>query len=208
LLQSYLHWLPQSDSLSLNTYCLLLGLSFQFDALEYLHQFKNPNGTDHPLLHCDLKPDNILITPQLNCYLIDYSVVTPLQGAKPHLGGTLSFMAPERLGGQDMNFQVDLVGLNLSFYYLLTFQRIFRANGITEILGRWLRKDQEKEIQQSELSDPLKGYFLKNLALEPETRAQDIQDLKKDLQKLASDLGLERDREKLIQQLKSLMSIS
>ncbi|VTR95693.1 serine threonine protein kinase : Putative uncharacterized protein OS=Gemmata sp. Wa1-1 PE=3 SV=1: Pkinase: TPR_11 [Gemmata massiliana] len=59
------------------------------DALAYLHQLNVSHG--------DLKPSNIILGPSGHPYLIDFNLATGLDDALIRCGGTIPYMAPERL---------------------------------------------------------------------------------------------------------------
>ncbi len=61
------------------------------DALIYLHN-SNP-----PVIHGDIKPDNIMITPEGNVCLIDFNISSALGAANSYaFGYTLGYAAPEQ----------------------------------------------------------------------------------------------------------------
>jgi serine/threonine protein kinase len=59
------------------------------DALAYLH--------GRGITHGDLKPSNILLGPGGHPYLIDFNLAGPVDDSLPRFGGTLPYMAPERI---------------------------------------------------------------------------------------------------------------
>ncbi|MBP3954056.1 protein kinase [Gemmata sp. G18] len=59
------------------------------DALAYLHQSSVSHG--------DLKPSNIILGPSGHPYLIDFNLATGLDDSLFRCGGTVPYMAPERL---------------------------------------------------------------------------------------------------------------
>ncbi len=59
------------------------------DALAHLHQLNVSHG--------DLKPSNIILGPSGHPYLIDFNLATGLDNALIRCGGTIPYMAPERL---------------------------------------------------------------------------------------------------------------
>ena len=62
------------------------------DALNYLHS-QNP-----PIIHGDIKPDNIMITPEWNVCLIDFNISGILEGqGATTFGYTKGFAAPEQV---------------------------------------------------------------------------------------------------------------
>jgi serine/threonine protein kinase len=59
------------------------------DALAYLHRMGHSHG--------DLKPSNIILAPGGHPYLIDFNLSTGPDNSLLRLGGTLPYMAPERI---------------------------------------------------------------------------------------------------------------
>jgi eukaryotic-like serine/threonine-protein kinase len=89
------------------------------DALAYLHR----SG----LSHGDLKPSNIIFAPGGHPYLIDFNLSTGPDNSLLRLGGTLPYMAPERIrhilgepGGPDPTAPTDVYSLGVVLYEVLT----------------------------------------------------------------------------------------
>jgi serine/threonine protein kinase len=59
------------------------------DALAYAHRRK--------ILHCDVKPANILLDPDRRPKLVDFNVSHRVDAVAPGIGGTLPYMSPEQL---------------------------------------------------------------------------------------------------------------
>ena len=90
------------------------------EILVYLQQ------QNKPIIHGDIKPDNILVDEQLNAYLVDFGLAQ-IQGAKIPLSsfsaGTPGFMPPEEQLGYALTQASDLYSLGVTLICLLTNTR-------------------------------------------------------------------------------------
>ena len=88
------------------------------------------------VVHCDLKPGNIRITPRRRVKVLDFGLARLLQrdggwvststAADPGaLAGTLPYMSPEQLLGQRPDGRTDLYALGVVLYEMVTGRRPF-----------------------------------------------------------------------------------
>ena len=114
------------DGVPIDRYCDQRRLSVQdriglllqvMGAMEYAHR--------HLVLHSDLKPANILVTPEGMVKLLDFGVATTLQEsgaeetAQPD-GYTASFASPEQRAGERLTIASDVYALGVLASLLLT----------------------------------------------------------------------------------------
>jgi serine/threonine-protein kinase len=96
------------------------------EILDYLHR--------HHVVHCDLKPGNIMITNEGNPYLIDFGiakgpVTEPFMfGWFPPSTGTPEYMAPEQIDGGGVDVRTDIYGLGAILYETVTGVRPLRSD--------------------------------------------------------------------------------
>jgi serine/threonine protein kinase len=104
---------------------LRLGIQLA-DALAFAH--------GQGICHGDLKPSNVLLTPDGRAMLLDFNLAFTQQGDGPHRGGTLPYMAPEQLrtlgcGSSaelaPLDARADLFALGVILYELLTGRHPF-----------------------------------------------------------------------------------
>lgn len=73
------------------------------------------------LVHCDLKPDNLLVSPDSRVHIVDFDAMLGLGDPVPaHHPGTSHYRAPERLqDGCVASSQIDVFSLGVVLYELL-----------------------------------------------------------------------------------------
>ncbi len=90
-------------------------------ALAYTHR--------QGILHCDLKPSNVLLTPNGRPMLLDFNLSSDLSKEDARRGGTLPYMSTEQLRGLfllgenksvELDGRCDVFGLGCVLYELLT----------------------------------------------------------------------------------------
>ncbi len=92
-------------------------------ALQYLH--------DRRLVHCDVKPENMLLRADATLLLSDFSIVTVAHTTRSlildeEVGGSLPYMAPERFHGQSLR-ESDQYSLGVVVYEWLCGQRPYEG---------------------------------------------------------------------------------
>jgi serine/threonine protein kinase/tetratricopeptide (TPR) repeat protein len=100
------------------------------------------------IVHCDLKPGNILVTPEGQPMLLDFgiaklldpvSIGISLQTAKTRLRSyTACYASPEQLRGEPVKTASDIYSLGVVLYELLTGHSPYRAKA-TDSVVEWVR---------------------------------------------------------------------
>ena len=115
------------------------------------------------VVHRDVKPENVLLTPQHEVRLMDLGVAR-LVGEAVRLSqsgafvGSLHYAAPESLrkGGSDVDGRADLHGLGVVLYELATGVNPYRSDDINQTVTRILRHPPRRV---SELNAQLSPFF-------------------------------------------------
>ena len=105
-------------------------------ALDYVHQ----NG----IVHRDLKPGNVLVDREGRARLTDFGAIKDPDAFPTNLTvagrlvGTVAYMAPEQILGDNVDARADLYSLGAILYTMLTSRRPISADSIAGYLARHL----------------------------------------------------------------------
>lgn len=124
------------------------------------------------VVHCDLKPDNILVDACGQARVIDFGVARRV--GEPLVGLSLAFVAPEHLFADDAAApETDLYAVGVSFYWLLTGQHpYFDFDGpLHTQRARLKRAPVAPTVLNPTISPGWDACLLDLVAVEPERRA-------------------------------------
>ena len=104
--------------------------------LDNLFHQEGPDGEQMSLLHRDLKPGNIQITPNGQVKLLDFGIARATFASREahtttHIGGTLGYIAPERLEGIE-GPEGDIYSLGVVLHELVTRRRASKPGRIRD----------------------------------------------------------------------------
>jgi predicted ATPase/signal transduction histidine kinase len=148
------------------------------------------------LVHKNLTPTNILITPTGDARVIDLAAATSLSTAGGTEGpalleGTPAYMAPEQTGrvNRPIDHRSDHYGLGATFYELLCGQPPFQGEDTLDlVLAHISRPPAPPHVHNPRVPPVLSAIVLKLLAKEPEERYQSLRGLRADLDRCAESL--------------------
>src|SRR5213592_927433 len=99
------------------------------DALDYAHTRAN-------VIHCDLKPANLMVNQRDDLKVTDFGIARSLSDSVSRLtveqgrSGTLIYMSPQQLNGERCTHLDDIYSLGASIYELLTSKPPFYSGNI------------------------------------------------------------------------------
>jgi serine/threonine-protein kinase len=133
------------------------------------------------LVHRDLKPGNIHITPDGSPKIMDFGLVRLGDSNMTRTGmvmGSPAYMSPEQLKGDKADARSDVFALGAVFYELLSGQRAFAGKGITQIMMNVLA-NQHPPLAQSapDVPRPLQHIVERAMSKEPGERYQSAGEL-------------------------------
>jgi serine/threonine protein kinase len=90
--------------------------------VDVFHQTAAALGALHQqnYIHCDLKPNNILLQSNRKVKIIDFGQACVAGSVKKRIQGTPDFIAPEQVKCEPVTVQTDIYNLGATFYWLLS----------------------------------------------------------------------------------------
>jgi serine/threonine protein kinase len=75
-------------------------------------------------IHCDLKPNNILVASDGRVKVIDLGQACTIGSVKKRIQGTPDFIAPEQVRCEPLSIQTDVYNLGATFYWMLSGRKL------------------------------------------------------------------------------------
>ena len=132
------------------------------------------------ILHGDIKPENIMLTPEHQVKVLDFGVARRLplfdenaetQSLEETVSGTPAYMAPEVLLLRQGDARADIFSLGVVFYEALSGRHPFLAEGFTATTDRILHEEPPPLSQiDPDVPEALSGVVAKALAKDPAAR--------------------------------------
>ncbi|NHZ72322.1 MAG: protein kinase [Aquificales bacterium] len=146
-----------------------LDLSIQIcNGLGYAHRAK--------LVHCDMKPQNVLVTRDDRVKVADFGIARAISEASQHLGdsqvwGTPQYFSPEQAAGEAPSPASDVYGIGVIMFEMLTGRLPFTADSPTALALKHLQEPPPSVIETNPtVPRQLAQIVQKLLAKEPTAR--------------------------------------
>ena len=148
------------------------------------------------VVHQDLKPSNLRITPDHRLKILDFGLARLIQPPSPTgdteslqksqaAKGTLPYMAPEQLLGESVDQRTDIHGAGAVLYEMITGRRPFKETQNSRLIDSILHHEPVSPRSiNPQVSAELERIILKCLEKSPDDRYQAARELGVDLRRL------------------------
>jgi len=156
------------------------------------------------LVHRDIKPGNIMITPDGKVKVTDFGIVS-LQNEESDITktgsilGTASYISPEQAQGKPVSIESDLYSLGTVLYELITGKAPFSGDSPISTATKHLTEKPEKpSLFRRDLPKGVETAILKLLEKATYDRFKSAEDLRATLLQQRKSLQSEQTRENLV----------
>ena len=158
----------------------------------------------HGLVHRDIKPGNIMITPSGKVKVTDFGIVS-LQNEESDITktgavlGTASYISPEQAQGKAVSFESDLYSLGTVLYELITGKPPFSGDSPIATATKHLTDKPEKlSVFRKDIPKGLENAVLKLLEKRPYDRFKSAEDLRALLLQQRKQIQINQTQENLV----------
>ncbi len=157
------------------------------EALEAAHE--------QGIIHRDLKPGNIKVTPEGQVKVLDFGLAKALESQNAGserqnlsmsptltaqmttagmLLGTAAYMSPEQAKGLEADRRADVWAFGVVFWEMLTGQRLFQGDSVSDTLAAVLRDEIDGESLPENVPPTTRALLARCLDRDPRSRLRDI----------------------------------
>ncbi|HVF62511.1 MAG TPA: protein kinase [Casimicrobiaceae bacterium] len=146
----------------------------------------------HEVVHCDVKPANIMVLENGNVKIMDFGIARLPTGSRTFAGNVLGsprYISPEQIVGREIDARSDIFSLGAVLYEMLTGVPPFAGTAIDEILYQVINdKPQAPSVRNKSLPPAFDAIVERAMAKHPGDRYPRAQDLAQALRNV--ELGM------------------
>ncbi|QVL30524.1 serine/threonine protein kinase [Telmatocola sphagniphila] len=144
-------------------------------------------------IHCDVKPDNILVNAAGDLKLIDFAISKRWKKGffartfhrRRKAQGTPSFMSPEQLKGELIDPRADVYSFGTTCYELLTFKKPFTGMNTNDLMNKVVyQKPDSVQYHNNDITDEAAGLILRMMQKERDKRPSTMHEVLMEFRKI------------------------
>ena len=174
-------------------------------ALDHAHK--------HNIIHCDIKPQNIVLTEAMVPKIVDFGisriVSNETMAFSASVVGSVHYFSPEQAQGLAVTAQSDIYSLGIVFYEMLTGKVPFDGNNAVSVARKQVEEQAlPLKAYWPEAPDELQEIIDKALAKNLKDRYATAEDMKNDLMRVKNLIYPSKNNETFLDQTIPLQAIA
>ncbi len=143
---------------------------------------------DAGLVHCDLKPENIMITHTGRVVVMDFGIAKQMDQTRNAISGTPAYMSPEQLSGAPVDLRSDIFATGIILAEMIHPGRIV-TDQTREEIWKMIRHD-PAQVADS----PWKAVITRAVAAHPNARFGSAAELLRALEEATEEIQTQHER--------------
>ena len=173
-------------------------------ALDHAHK--------HNIIHCDIKPQNIVLTESMVPKIVDFGisriVSNETMAFTASVVGSVHYFSPEQAQGLAVTAQSDIYSLGIVFYEMLTGKVPFDGNNAVSVARKQVEEQAPPlKVFWPEAPDALQKIIDKALAKNRQDRYATAEDMKNDLMEAKNQIYPSKNNETFLDNTIPLQAI-
>ncbi len=161
--------------------------------LDYAHRREDALGRNLGLVHCDISPENLMITWDGTVKIVDFGIARVSSVGSNKVGelkGKYRYMSPEQAAGDTIDQRSDLFSLGVVLFEMVCRRPLFRGESTRETLSMVLSAVvPDVRSINSNVPEPLEHSIYKALARQPEERYETAREMQGELTRVLYGLS-------------------
>ncbi|HOA40265.1 MAG TPA: Stk1 family PASTA domain-containing Ser/Thr kinase [Halanaerobiales bacterium] len=146
------------------------------------------------IIHCDIKPHNILLTRDMQVKVTDFGIARAISSATTMtitdtIVGSAHYFSPEQARGADIETRSDLYSLGIVIYEMLTGVVPFRGDSPISVALKHIQElPKLPSLINPEIPKNVEQLIMKAIAKDPEDRFATAEEMKAAIDEILADL--------------------
>ena len=174
------------------------------EALDITNQILSALQVAHQndIIHCDIKPHNILITPDKDVKVTDFGIAKAVSATTTMtdtIMGSAHYFSPEQAKGGEIKSHSDLYSVGIVLYEMVTGEVPFNADSPISVALKHINEDPKSPIEiNSKISDKLNNLIMKSLSKDPKNRFDNAEEMNESVLSILQKLRNKEDSDSTI----------